>query len=349
MSHTDNEENTPNQEDTNHFDQLPDWQDEAVTLDLGGGERLLPLRVRPKRQNVDLIEWAGINREALRELLLKYGAMLFRGFSLNSAGQFEEFIRTMTGELLPYMQRSSPRHRVSGNIYTSTDYPPEQSIFLHNENSYQRSWPLKIFFYCHVPAQQGGETPLAHTGRVLELIRPEIREKFERKKILYVRNFGNGLGLPWQTVFQTEDKSEVERYCREAAIEYEWKGNNHLRTRHIKDAVATHPLTGQAVWFNHATFFHPTTLAPEILENLSLVTDEEDFPYNTFYGDGTVIEAEVLAHLRAVYEQETLSFPWQASDVLMLDNMLVAHGRAPFVGPRKIMVGMSELYSVPTG
>lgn len=348
MSHTDREAAAPLHQEANAPDVAHGWRDESVTFDLFEDGRSLPLRVRPSREGVDLTEWAALNSEALHETLLRYGALLFRGFGLHSAEQFEAFIKALTGELLPYTQRSSPRQRVSGNIYTSTDYPPDQSIFLHNENSYQRSWPLKLFFYCHVAAEQGGETPLAHTGRVLELIRPEVREKFERKKVLYVRNFGNGLGLPWQTVFQTEDKSEVEQLCREAGIEYEWMGHNHLRTRHVREAVAMHPVTGRPVWFNHATFFHPSTLAPEIRDDLLLVADEEDFPYNTFYGDGSVIEPEVLSHLRSVYQQETLSFPWQASDVLMLDNMLVAHGRAPFGGPRKVLVGMSELYSPPT-
>jgi hypothetical protein len=49
--------------------------------------------------------------------------------------------------------------------------------------------------------------------------------------------------------------------------------------------------------------------------------------------------------VREAYRQETVTFPWQEGDILMLDNMLVAHGRSPFVGSRKIAVGMSETYS----
>jgi hypothetical protein len=68
------------------------------------------------------------------------------------------------------------------------------------------------------------------------------------------------------------------------------------------------------------------------------------YPYaNTYYGDGSPIEPKVLDQLRAAYNAETVSFPWQKGDLLMLDNMLVAHGRSPFVGPRQILVGMAEL------
>jgi alpha-ketoglutarate-dependent taurine dioxygenase len=308
-------------------------------------EKSLPLRLCPAQENIDLIEWAAINRDLLQKKLLSYGAILFRNFKIGSAERFEEFIKSVSGELLPYKERSSPRSQVRGNIYTSTDYPPEQSIFLHNENSYQRSWPLKLFFYCHSPAEQGGETPIADTRRVLNLIPQDVRERFEQKKVLYVRNFGNGLGLPWETVFQTDDKAAVERYCLKRGIQYEWTSGNQLRTRHIKDAIVKHPITGESIWFNHAVFFHPTTLDPKTREALLLVADEEDLPYNTFYGDGSMIEAETLDQIRSAYHQETVSFLWQAGDILMLDNMMVAHSRRPYVGHRKVLVGMSELYT----
>jgi hypothetical protein len=44
------------------------------------------------------------------------------------------------------------------------------------------------------------------------------------------------------------------------------------------------------------------------------------------------------------YHAETVSFPWQQGDLLMPrhDNMLVAHGRAPYTGRREVLVGMAE-------
>jgi alpha-ketoglutarate-dependent taurine dioxygenase len=304
--------------------------------------RLLPLVVQPAVNGVSLLSWAGNNRAFVEKNLLKHGGILFRNFTLKHPDEFEQFIAAVSDEVLEYRERSSPRLHVSGKIYTSTEYPADQSIFLHNENSYQATFPLKIFFRCVTPALEGGETPIADCRRIFQRIEPTVRERFTEKKWMYVRNFGHGFGLPWQTVFQTEDRSEVESYCRSKGIEVEWREGNCLRTRAVRPAVTIHPRTGEPVWFNHATFFHITTLDAPLRDALLAEFKPEDLPTNTFYGDGSPIEADVLEQLREIYRQETISFPWQQSDILMLDNLLSAHGRKPYVGPRKVLVGMAE-------
>lgn len=308
----------------------------------------IPLLVKPAVPGVNLLEWATSNQETVKTLLLNYRALLFRNFNINSTDLFNQFIKTTsTGELLEYRDRSSPRHEISGKIYTSTDYPAEQSIFLHNEGTYWLTWPLKIYFGCLIAPQQGGETPIADCRNIFQRINPKIRERFIEKKVLYVRNYNDGFGLSWQTVFQTEDKTVVEEYCRRNGIEFEWKSGDRLRTRQVRQAVAKHPQTGENIWFNHATFFHVSTLEPRMRETLLAEFKEEDLPNNTYYGDGSPIEISVLDELREAYLQERVVFPWQEGDVLMLDNMSVAHSRTPFVGSRKVVVGMAEPFTNP--
>ena len=309
----------------------------------------LPLLAQPAVADLDLISWASRNQEFIEGHLLKSGAILFRNFALGGPADFEKFITNVSGGLLEYRERSSPRSQISGNIYTSTDHPADQSIFLHNENSYQQRWPLRIFFSCQTPALQGGETPLADVRKVYERIDPLIRERFAHKQVMYVRNFGDGIGLPWQTVFQTNSKEEVEQYCQQAGITCEWKSGERLRTRRVGQAIIPHPRTTEMLWFNHATFFHVTTLDSKTREVLLGQFTEEDLPNNTYYGDGAPIEDTVLEVLREAYTQEMVLFPWQKSDVLMVDNMLVAHGRTSFVGPRQILTGMSIPVQGATG
>ncbi len=319
-------------------------QTELVKVGYLAPGQSLPLLIEPAVDGLDLKAWAASNREFLDAQLLKHGGILFRGFDIASHDAFQQVITAVSENPLEYKERSSPRTEVGGNIYTSTDYPPDQIIFLHNEHSYNNTFPLKIFFYCHIPASQGGETPIADTRRIYERIDPEIRERFERLGYMYVRNFGDGFGLTWQTVFQTDDKAKVEEYCRNANIQFEWKEGDRLRTRQVRRAVATHPRTGEKSWFNHATFFHVSTLPPTLRDALLAGFQEEDLPNNTYYGDGTTIPPEVLDHLREAYLSEQIMFPWQKGDVLMLDNMFVAHARSSFSGPRKVLVGMSEPY-----
>lgn len=313
-----------------------------VTERLSDVEGMLPWLVEPAIAGVDLVEWARGQRQHLEEKVLQYGAVLLRGFGISSVEHFNEVISALSPGALEYMFRASPRTRVGGNIYTSTDYPADQMIFPHNEHSYSPRFPLRLFFYCHQPSETGGETPIGSTRKVMSLIPPDVREKFRTKKIMYVRNYGDGFGLPWQTVFQTDDRAEVEAYCATVGITVEWKENDRLRTRQVGPAIVRHPRTGEEVWFNHATFFHISTLPPPIRDSLQSNFSDDDLPTNTFYGDGTAIEPEVLEVLRAAYLSSLVRFRWQRGDVLFIDNVLAVHGRDPFTGKRTVLTGMAE-------
>ncbi len=316
-------------DDLVHFGSLP-----------GGGT--LPVVLRPAVPGVDLLAWAEAHRDQLTDQLYRHGGLLFRGFPLKEIADFERAFRAIAGDMLEYKERSSPRHAVAGKVYTSTDYPPDQPIFLHNENSYQNVWPMRIGFFSYICAKEGGETPIADTRRIYQRIDPEVRKKFVEKKWTYVRNFGDGFGLAWREVFQTDDRAQVEAHCAKNGIQVEWKEGDRLRTRAVRPAVSRHPYTGELVWFNHATFFNLSTMTPIVRDALLDEFEIEDLPTHTYYGDGSPIEDDVLDHLRACYDAETIKFLWEPGDLLVLDNMLSAHGRSPFTGERKVLVAMAD-------
>jgi alpha-ketoglutarate-dependent taurine dioxygenase len=319
--------------------QIP--RDGLVTADLLEGMSL-PLVIQPAVSGTNLSAWVSHNRGYLLEELRAFGAILFRGFGPRTLTEFEHLTAAVSGDLMEYSFRSTPRSVVGNRVYTSTDYPADQSIPMHNEMSYTSRWPLKIWFYCHLPAQSGGETPLADSRKVFSRIPPEIRQRFEEKKVLYVRNYGGGLDLSWEDVFQTSDRSQVESFCREAGIEIEWKGEDRLMTRQRCQAVACHPETGERVWFNQAHLFHRSSLDSTVLSSLLASCGAEGLPRDSYYGDGTPIETAVLDVIRGIYAEEAIVFPWQRGDLILVDNMLVAHGRKPFTGSRKIWVTMAE-------
>lgn len=304
-----------------------------------------PLVLRPKAEDLNLAAWAQGSRAFIEERLLRHGALLFRGFRLETAAQFEQFVSALAPDLLEYRERAAPRIEVGRRVYTSTEYPAEHHIPLHHEMSYSHNWPTKLWFYCEQPPACGGRTPIADDRKIFRLIDPKIKEVFTRKRVMYVRNYGEGADLSWQEVFGTDDRAAVEEYCRGARTEFEWVGGNRLRTRQVRQAVATHPLTGETVWFNHAHMFHVSNLEPHVRASLLAEFAEDELPRNAFYGDGTPIEASVLDEIRGLYNSSAVAFEWQRGDILMVDNFLASHGREPFTAPRRILVAMAELYT----
>ncbi|MBW4483050.1 MAG: TauD/TfdA family dioxygenase [Tildeniella torsiva UHER 1998/13D] len=311
---------------------------DLVHLELVTPQQPLPMVIRPAIADLNLVTWAAGHQDFIAQHLRQAGGILFRNFQVKGAAEFEQFVQTVGGPLLTYTYGSTPRTQVQGQIYTSTEYPADQSIPLHNELAYSRHWPLKIAFFCVQPAASGGMTPIADSRRVFQRLDPQLRDRLRERQIMYVRNYGDGLDLSWQHVFQTEDKAVVEAYCQQAEIEWAWQGDR-LTTRQVCQAVTTHGETGVEVWFNQAHLFHVSSLKPEVQAALRL---GGGFPRNAYYGDGSEIEPTVLQAIREAYSAETVRFPWQAGDVLLLDNLLTAHGRDPFAGDRKVLVGMAE-------
>ena len=315
---------------------------ELVRRDYLPSGSCLPLVITPATAGVELINWARSNREFLEARLLQEGAILFRNFDLPTAEEFEQLIETVSGKLLDYSYRSTPRTLVSGRIYTSTEYPAHQSIPLHNEHAYSRSWPMKLWFFSMQVADDGGETPIADSRKIYQHIPTEIRDCFERKGLMYVRNYGTGLDLAWARRISNDEPCGCGRLLPQAEIEFEWIGEDQLRTRQRCQVSAQHPQTGEMVWFNQAHLFHISRLPAEARDWLLSTFAEEDLPRNVYFADGSAIEPDMVNEILKVYEQQAVVFPWRAGDVLLIDNMLTAHGRNPFRGKRRVVVGMSQ-------
>ena len=298
----------------------------------------LPRLVSPEMEMVNLPRWIGSNDTYVSTALGQWGGLLFRGFAVESPEAFESCVQAL-GNTLPYSERSSPRTAVVGNVYTSTDHPREHAIFLHNEQSYNSSFPLRICFCCLRPAETGGQTPIADCRRIFRRLPHRIIDAFG-SGYLYARHFREGLGVSWQDAFQTHDKKVVENYCRQNDISLTWDGDC-LKTSQLRRAYGRHPMTGEWVWFNHLTFFNTKTL-PQDVRDLVQRECGEDPPHETYHADGRPIDEDTLGVIRRAYESECRTFEWRSGDVLLLDNMLVAHGRQAYTGPRQVVVAMSE-------
>jgi hypothetical protein len=296
---------------------------------------------RPTVPGLDVRDWLVGSGDTLRRLHDEHGAVLLRGFCPLGAAGLAHLATALSGELLDYTNRSTPRTRIDGKVFTSTEYPADQTIPLHNEMSYTDTWPDTLFFGCMVPAARGGETPLADSARVHDRVPAAIRERFERDGVLYVRNFGSGVDLSWQEAFQTDDRREVDAYCDEHGIRADWLDGERLRTRHVVQATTTARRTGGKVWFNQAHLFHTSSLPDEIEQGLRADFAEDELPRNALYGDGSPLDPADLAAIRDAYTAEAIMFTWQEGDVVIIDNEQFAHGRSPYSGSRSLLVAMA--------
>lgn len=303
----------------------------------------LPVVVKPERQ-VDLAAWLVAAAPSVHALVDQHGALLFRGFDLHGAIDMERCVRSLIGEPLGYRENTSPRTVVRGNIRTSTDYPAAESIVLHNEHSYSRIIPGRLFFHCVTPARSGGRTPIADCARVLRRIDPAILRRFKDKGWLYVRNFVAGFGQSWQTVYQCTQRSALETHLRQGDIDWEWLEPEQLRTLIRRPAEARHPRTAERLWLNHILFWNLLSLSEDMQQMMLADFGRSGLPHNTYYGDGAQIEASVLTEIREAYAAERRHFTWQPGDFLVLDNMKVAHGREAYEGPRELLFAMGQPY-----
>jgi alpha-ketoglutarate-dependent taurine dioxygenase len=303
-----------------------------------------PVVIEPASPDVDLAEWGAAHRDEIESHLLDAGAVLFRGFGLRTAADFERATGAIDSRLYGgYGDLPRAEGSTSNNIYKSTPYPADQPILFHNESSHLPSWPMRISFFCVIPSEKGGETPLADCREICRRLDPEVLDEFRTKGLSYVRNFAPGLDVSWQQFFQTEDRAAVEEACREGGMGFEWKGEDGLRVMQPAAAVRNHPVSGEELFFNQIQLHHIYCLQPEVRESLLSIYGPDDLPRNVHFGDGSPIPDETVQHVLDVYWDTCVMFPWQQGDIIMLDNMLVAHARMPFEGERSIAVAMAGM------
>ncbi|WNF28022.1 TauD/TfdA family dioxygenase [Streptomyces sp. C11-1] len=307
-------------------------------------KEVFPPVVRCAVPGIDAREWAAANREAVDAVLRESGALLLRGFGVTDAETFEGVAGSLVSDL--YGDYGDlPHEKDADRVYKSTPYPAEQSILFHHESSHMPQWPSRQFFCCVQPASEGGATPIVDGREVYAALPEDIRARFETAGIRYVRNFIDGLDVGWQDMFGTDDRAEVERRCGAQGVECEWLPDGTLRTRQWAPAVVRHPGSGDPVFFNQLFLHHTACLDDSVRELMASLfgEDEAAFPRSAAYGDGTSIDKATVDLLRGLYDALARRFSWEKGDVVVIDNMLVSHGRDPFGGERKIMVAMGDM------
>ena len=234
----------------------------------------IPLVIEPVDKKISIDEFTKILKEKndyFKTNMLKYGGLLFRNFPIESVDDFAKVIDSLgTGSCVDYIGGDSPRVKVKGNIYTSTEAPPTMKIPLHNELSFVKNYRSHIYFYCETPSPEGGQTIIGDTRKIYRDIDENVKKRFVENNLKYVSRYHYKSKLvslvkshkTWINVFETEDKSEVEQKCHANDFGFQWNKNDWLEINQTRPAVMAHPVTKEKVWFNqvHLYDFNPKLL-----------------------------------------------------------------------------------------
>ncbi|MFI1368622.1 TauD/TfdA family dioxygenase [Streptomyces griseochromogenes] len=309
----------------------------------------LDVELRPDRPAIlhvgspgDAPSWAAQYRESLRAQVTEHGALLVRGLELREASQAGAVFAGLAGPLIPEREAFAPREAYGPGLYSSTTWPANQPMCMHHELSYLLEVPGLMLFACLTAPGEGGATAVADAEQVLQALPTGLTERFEREGWLLTRTYNDEIGATLTESFGTADRTQIEHYCRANAIDFTWLADGSLRTEQRRSAVVRHPVTGRRCWFNQIAFLNEWTLAEEVREYLLDVYGEDGLPFNTRYGDGSPIGEDVVQLLNATYEEHTRREPWQAGDLMLVDNIRTAHSREAFTGERQVLVGMAE-------
>ncbi len=308
-----------------------------MTEDLQAGK----LPVLRAEASGDAERWAAEHRHALRTLVAEHGSLLVRGLGLRDVAETESVFRRL-GSLMPEMEAFAPRRRYAQGVYSSSKWPPNQPMCMHHELSYTLEPPSLMLFACLTAAASGGATPVADSPTVLNALPADLVERFEQAGWLLIRNYNEDIGASLADAFGTDDRGAVESYCRDHAIDFEWRPDGALRTRQRRSAVVPHPINGRRCWFNQIAFLNEWTLDPELREYLVDVYGEDGLPFNTRFGNGDPIGADIVQTINETYDAHTVCERWEAGDLLLVDNIRTAHARESFEGPREVVVAMAD-------
>ncbi|MCA2218371.1 TauD/TfdA family dioxygenase [Jidongwangia harbinensis] len=281
-------------------------------------------------------------RAHLRDLVHRHGAVLVRGLHLRDAAGFAAVARALTDRPVTEREGFAPRTRLGEGVYTSAQWPANEQMCMHHELSHRREVPGLLLFGCLTAPAQGGQTAVADSGAVLRSLPPDVVADAERLGWRVTRNLPAGGGVDRADYFGTTDPAAIAAYCRANDIACEHTADGGLRTTQRRPAVVTHPESGERLWFNEIAFLSEWTLDPDVREYLRSVYGPDGLPFRTHYGDGSEVPAATVAAIDAAYREHTVAEPWQDGDLLLVDNVRMAHSRPAFHGPREVLVAMAD-------
>ncbi|MBM76281.1 MAG: hypothetical protein CMK59_12830 [Proteobacteria bacterium] len=320
---------------------------EILNIEVQGQQNIegkpFPVVFQPREDTSysDFLKWSSGQKEWFRKTLQEYGAIILRGFPVESSEAFEQFLDTAGFPRMPYLGGAAPREKVTpGRVLTANESPPSEPIPFHHEMAQVPNPPAYVFFFCVLPPQEGGETAIVHSNRVYKrfaAIDPDFAEKVEREGVQYIRVMPDQddpkspIGRSWRSTFLTDDRAVAEQKMKDLGTTWTWLENGNLRTQTATvPAIRTDSRTGMKTFFNSM-----------VAAYTGWVDSRNDPQKAVCCGDGSAVNGDTLEKTAQAMEEEAAKIRWQRGDVMLIDNKLVLHARKPFVGPRRIVASIA--------
>jgi alpha-ketoglutarate-dependent taurine dioxygenase len=314
-----------------------------LTYDVGWPQRDFVRIITCISPDFDFLAYARDHTGALKQELYAYGALLIRGLPPH----VEQFaaLCDLFGPPATHSELSSLRTRLGEGVYTSTDHPADQMIQMHNEQAYLSYWPKIASFMCVKPPTSGGQTPVADCRNFDEELPANLAHRLRTLGVKYVRNIGSESTIPWKAVYGVNSREELEAYCARRNIEVVWRPDGTPRTISTLPAYVRHPETTTDCFFNNiVSASHHSLAARQRAQIEKLFETPLDQPNSVLFGDGVPISYGEVQTLLSAYQRRTFQFDWREGDILIADNVLVAHARNPFQGTRKVVVRINDIH-----
>lgn len=307
----------------------------------------------------EVCQWLKSKKKKIDDIIDMDGALLLRGLNgIQSAEDFEKALSSISPSLMDYIGGTSPRKVISGKVVTATELPSDYSIPLHQEMSYTDSPPDRIAFFCLKPADQDGFTTIADMRKLTSSISKDVCQRFEEGGVQLRRTLPAddaidkkpGIAKPWSEVFNTTDREEVNKLVSEKGWKTHWLADGSVQLwQEIRPAKKNHEKTHDNVWFNQAHIFaQATTLhwakkdkrEKQLSRLQQAITSNPDMMDQVFHKDGKPIADDDVLHLFEVMQNHEIPIALEPSDILLLNNTLISHGRTSYVGERSLLAAL---------
>ncbi len=310
-------------------------------------DQIFPLALQCKTPDVSLAaatEWIHTHREKLLEEASQHGAILFRGFPLNSPEDCDAFVAAFGLANFPYIESLSNAVRVNytERIFSANEAPADVTIYFHHEMAQTPIYPARLFFFCQTPAEEGGETPLCRSDILFEQLAercPEFAKNCEEKGLRYSNVMPaendpkSGMGRSWKSTFRAETREEAEARLREIGYDWEWLPDGSLRaTTPVLPAV-------RDVGDGRKAFFN------QLIAAFQGWKDERNDPSKAIrFGDGSPLDRDAVNVATELAYKIAFDLPWQKGDAVLVDNFVAMHGRRTFKGTRKVLASLADAH-----